>query len=758
MGVTMPISKQCLESYGLLPEEYQRIQQHLGREPNPTELAIFGVMWSEHCAYKNSRLLLRQFPTQKADPHAPNRVLVKAGEENAGIVDIDGNWAICFKIESHNHPSAVDPFEGAATGVGGILRDIFTMGARPILLTNSLRFGELDSLTTRRLLRGVVSGISHYGNCVGIPTVGGDTYFDACYEGNLLVNALCLGILKREQIKTGAARGIGNPVYYIGAATGRDGLGGARFASRELDEETAANRPAVQKGDPFMGKLLIEACLELMAVKGLVVGIQDMGAAGLTCSTCETAARAQTGIDIELDCVPQRETRMTPEEILLSESQERMLLIVQKGRESELEAICEKWDLLAVAIGQVTAGNTLQVRHKGQSIAQLPVDLLVDEAPVYKREAQAPAYLEQTRSWDLSALPELSAVEIEAVLPQLLANPTLAHKRWIWQQYDHDVMANTVVGPGSDAAVIRLRLGSDRETFLAIANDGNGCYTYLDPYRGGQIAIAECLRNLACSGARPLAMTNSLNFGNPYKPESFYQLQEAVRGLADACRFFDLPVVGGNVSLYNEHPNGAIDPTPIVAVVGLIEERHRITTQTVKQEGATLILIGGWPCELGGSRYLNVRHRLKKGRAPAVDLAVEQRQNAFLLDRIGQGHIEAAHDVSEGGLLIALVEMLFYDQRTYGATLSINKPHGIRSDALFYGESQGRILIAVRPAVAETLCTAAKQQGIRAQCLGTCTDKPELRIIMQGRRLHWDLVTLRTLWEQTLVNAMKREA
>jgi phosphoribosylformylglycinamidine synthase subunit PurL len=604
------VTPELVARHNLLPEEYEKIRQILGREATLTELGVFSVMWSEHCSYKNSRKLLRGFPTAKADAAAPGQVLVKAGEENAGVVDIGDGWAICFKIESHNHPSAVEPFEGAATGVGGIVRDIFTMGARPVLLTNSLRFGELSSPAARRLFRGVVSGISHYGNCLGIPNVGGDIYFDACYEGNPLVNALCLGVLKHDQIKRGAARGTGNPVYYVGAATGRDGLGGASFASRELSAASGADRPAVQKGDPFMEKLLLEACLEMMAVPGLVVGIQDMGAAGLTCSTCETAARGGSGIHIELDRVPQRETGMNSYEILLSESQERMLVIVHKGREGELEQIFRKWDLHAARIGEVTEGGEMLVTHHGVPVARIPAKALADDAPLYDREASEPAGLAETQAWTPAGakLKDLDANGIRESLYQLLGHPTIAEKRWVWRQYDHLVQAGTAVLPGADAAVVRVRLGSGRERLLAISNDGNNRFCRLNPRRGGQIAIAECLRNLLCTGARPLGMTNNLNFGNPYKPESFYYLRECVQGLAEACRAFDVPVVGGNVSLYNESPAGAIDPTPTVAIAGVVDRLEE------------LCLGGRLRPRIGRFLFPRRAPRLEDGRRPGAEL------------------------------------------------------------------------------------------------------------------------------------------
>ena len=609
--LNVEITPELVAQHGLLPEEYETILKILGRVPNLTELGIFSVMWSEHCAYKNTRKLLRLFPTEKKDKDAIGQVLVKAGEENAGVIDVGEGWGVAFKIESHNHPSAIEPFEGAATGVGGIVRDIFTMGARPVLLTNSLRFGSLESAQVKRLFRGVVSGISHYGNCLGIPNMGGDVYFDDCYEGNPLVNALCAGILKHEEIQRGAATGVGNPVYYVGPGTGRDGLGGASFASRELTEESAADRPAVQKGDPFMEKLLLEACLEMMAIPGLVVGIQDMGAAGLTCSTCETASRGNSGIEIDLDLVPQRETGMNSYEIMLSESQERMLVIVQKGREREIEEVFEKWDLHAAHVGEVKDGDRMVVKHKGVVVADLPAKSLTDEAPIYDQPASEPAHVAVARDWRVDSIPELSPDSVESSLLKLLAHPTIASKRWVWQQYDHMVMSGCTVEPGSDAGVVHLSIaGIDKR--LAISNDCNNRFCYLDPYKGAQIAFAECMRNLACSGAKALAVTDNLNFANPNKPEAYFMLKECVKGLADACTFFDVPVVGGNVSLYNEHGEGAIDPTPVISMVGLIEKAERVTRSFVEQSGQSIILLGGLPNELG--EVISFRLSMEKKR------------------------------------------------------------------------------------------------------------------------------------------------
>jgi phosphoribosylformylglycinamidine synthase subunit PurL len=755
--LNQPITPELVKKHGLLPDEYDKVRDHLGRDPTLTELGIFSVMWSEHCSYKNTRPLLQGFPTEKRGAtQAFGRVLVKAGEENAGIIDVGDGWAIAFKIESHNHPSAIEPFEGAATGVGGIIRDIFTMGARPVLLTNSLRFGELDSPVTKRLLRGVVAGIAHYGNCVGVPTVGGDVYFDRSYEGNPLVNALCLGTLRHDQIRRGKATGLGNPVYYVGAATGRDGLGGAAFASKELSAESASERPAVQKGDPFMEKLLIEACLEMMAVPGLVVGIQDMGAAGLTCSTCETASRGGAGIEIELDRVPQRESGMNSYEVMLSESQERMLVIVEAGREREIEAVFEKWDLHAANVGTVTDTGRMVVRQHGILVADIPASSLTDGAPVYQREARRPAYLEETSRWtpEGAGLPDLDCAGALAALPALLSHPTIASKRWIYRQYDHMVQHGTVVLPGSDAAVVRLRLG-EGEKFIAISNDCNGRYCYLNPHRGAMIAMVECLRNLVCAGATPLAMTDNLNFGNPYKPENFYQLKECVRGLAEACQFFDVPVVGGNVSLYNESPDGAIDPTPTVSVVGFIEKEEHITRQFVRSAGVRLVLLGGAPTELGGSQFLGLVHGKKSGDAPSVDFAAEKRLQDFLLAQIRLGRVAAAHDLSEGGLLVALGEMLFGPDRV-GAAADLSGLPAPRLDALLFGESQGRVLVAVAPADEPAILAAANAAGVPADGIGSSTADAKLSVRTQRGTLAWPVSELRHGWESSIETAMKR--
>src|SRR6202048_1162305 len=623
-NVDPTVTPELVAEHGLTPEEFERIKKILGREPNFTELGIFSVMWSEHCSYKNSRRELKKFPTT-----GPN-ILVKAGEENAGVVDIGDGWAIAFKMESHNHPSAIEPFQGAATGVGGIIRDIFTMGRAPEFCPNLLRFaptpGDSPNVAAnRRLFTGVVSGIAHYGNCIGIPTIGGEVYFDESFEGNPLVNVFCLGVLRHDQLARGVARGAGNPVFYVGAETGRDGLAGAAFASRELTEESKEDRPAVQVGDPFKEKLLLEACLELLA-RGAVAGIQDMGAAGLTCSTCETASRGGSGIEIDLAKVPKREPGMTPYEILLSESQERMLIIAKRGKEKLVREVFDKWDVPWAEIGRVTDDGMMRVRNNGSVAAEIPAKPLAEDAPLYSREARKPTtdYTDQTDV--LKRISELSVTSVVPSLRELLRDPTIASKNWVYRQYDHTVRTGTMVKPGSDAAVFFVRYANK---ILAATSDCNSLYCALDPRKGGKIAVAEAARNLTCAGARPLAVTDNLNFGNPYKPENFWQLREAIEGIAEACRAFDTPVTGGNVSLYNESPAGVVDPTPTVGMVGLIDDERHVTTQWFKKAGDSIILVGEIGDELSGSRFLKVCHNRKEGAAPHVDLAQEIKiQNA----------------------------------------------------------------------------------------------------------------------------------
>jgi phosphoribosylformylglycinamidine synthase II len=764
-----PITPELVKQHGLTPEEFERIKSILGREPNYTELGIFSVMWSEHCSYKNTRPLLKGFPTKS------EKILVGAGEENAGIIDIGEGLAIAFKIESHNHPSAVEPFQGAATGVGGIIRDIFTMGARPIASVNSLRFGDLNSPEVRRLFSGVVSGIAHYGNCFGIPTVAGEVYFDPSYEGNPLVNAFCLGVLRHEQIARGAAKGIGNPVFYVGPATGRDGLAGAAFASQDLTEESAEQqRGAVQVGDPFMEKLVMEACLELLAT-GAVAGIQDMGAAGLTCSTCETAARAGTGIEIDLAKVPQRAPNMTPYEIMLSESQERMLIIVKRGRESEVQKIFDKWDLPWAEVGFVTDTGQMVVKNNGQLVVNIPAKKLADEAPIYQRESREPAYLKAVREFTLAGIPDTK--EAAANLKTLLEWPTIASKNWVFRQYDYLVRDNTLVCPGSDAAVLRIKEDSIpvlpggkapppfTEKYIAISVDCNAVYVYLDPYEGGKIAVAECARNLACTGAVPLGATDNLNFGNPHNPEIFYQLRKSVEGLAEGCRAFNAPVTGGNVSLYNQNPNGPIDPTPTVALVGLIDKVEHITTQWFKDDGDVIILLGEIIDQndplggLGGSAYLQKIHVKKTGLPPRIDLAKEKNLHDTLRTLIREGLIASAHDCSEGGLAVALAESCFSNHIARGtdtfrgATVDLTPFSGSRIDALLFGETQGRIVMSVDFHDAKTVIARAEAAGIKAVQIGA-VGGANLTIKTAAGSIDAPVAELHDLWWNSIARKM----
>jgi len=738
-----PLTPEIIAKHGITPDEYERIREILGRDPNFTELGVFSVMWSEHCSYKNSKLELKKFPTTGA------RVLVKAGEENAGVIDIGDGWAVAFKMESHNHPSAVEPFQGAATGVGGIIRDIFTMGARPVFSMNSLRFGDIrgesaEARTNRRLFAGVVSGISHYGNCIGIPTIGGEVYFDDSYAGNPLVNVFCLGVLRHEQIARGAAEGIGNPVFYVGAETGRDGLAGAAFASRELTEESKEDRPAVQVGDPFREKLLLEACLELLA-SGCVAGIQDMGAAGLTCSTCETASRGGTGVEIDVNLVPKRETGMTPYEILLSESQERMLVIVKKGQEDQVRAIFEKWDLPYAEVGVVNDDGMMRVCEGGSVAVEIPARKLADDAPLYSRTAAekiAPVPL------DLSTVPEADATKS---LLTLLAHPSIASKRWVWRQYDHMVRLGATVLPGSDAAVFIVR---EANKILAASTDCNAIYCRQDPREGAKIAVAEAARNIACTGAIPLAVTDNLNFGNPHKPENFLQLREAVEGLAEACRVFNTPVTGGNVSLYNESPAGAIDPTPTVGMVGLVEDASHITTQFFKEAGDAIILVGAPGDELGTSHYLLAVHGRKAGAPPKLDYDKELAVQDAVRSLIRDGLVRSAHDCSEGGLAVALAESCMSGPEPRGARVTLTSS-ATRSDVVLFNESQSRIVISVESGKAADILAHLEKRGVTASRIGTVTATENLEIATAGKAFTWPLSELLETWSAAIPSLME---
>jgi phosphoribosylformylglycinamidine synthase subunit PurL len=666
------------QEMGLSDSEFASAEKILGRTPNYTETGLFSVMWSEHCSYKNSKPVLKKFPV------TGERVLQGPGE-GAGIVDIGDGQAVVFKIESHNHPSAIEPYQGAATGVGGIIRDVFSMGARPIALLNSLRFGELESPRVKYLFEQVVAGIAGYGNCIGIPTVGGEVQFDAAYEGNPLVNAMCVGLINHEDIKKGQAHGVGNTVMYVGAKTGRDGIHGATFASEELNESSEEKRPAVQVGDPFMEKLLLEACLELVKNDALV-GIQDMGAAGLTSSSAEMASKAGSGIEMNLDLVPQRETGMTAYEMMLSESQERMLIVVEKGREQEIIDLFSKYELEAVAIGKVTDDKMLRLLHKGEVVADVPADALAEEAPVYYKSSSEPAYFREFQAMD-NEIPEVE--NYETTLMELLQQPTIASKEWVYDQYDHMVRTSTVVSPGSDAAVVRIR---GTEKGLAMTTDCNSRYIYLDPETGGKIAVAEAARNIVCSGGEPLAITDCLNFGNPEKPEIFWQFEKAVDGMSDACRTLGTPVIGGNVSLYNETNGTAVYPTPVVGMVGLVENLKHVTTQHFKKAGDLIYLLGDTKDEFGGSELQKLLYGRIFGKAPELDLEVEASYQAQILTAIKNGLVASAHDVAEGGVAVALAESVI-GSKGLGAEINLE---GNAVSALF-SESQSRFILSVKP-------------------------------------------------------------
>ena len=701
--------------HGLTEQEYGWILDRLGRTPTFVELGIYSVMWSEHCSYKNSIVELKKLPREGG------RMLVGAGEENAGLIDIGDGLGVAFKIESHNHPSAVEPYQGAATGVGGIQRDIFTMGARPICSLNSLRFGSLEQPRVRYLLDGVVRGIGDYGNSFGVPTVAGEVYFDPSYEGNPLVNAMSVGIVKVGETVSAIATGNGNPVFIVGSATGRDGIHGATFASEEISEASEARRPSVQVGDPFTEKLLLEASLEVIR-SGVVVGMQDMGAAGITCSTCEMSAKGASGMALNLEQVPMRETGMTPYEVMLSESQERMLVVCKKGKETELRAIFDKWDLHAVQIGVVTDDGRVRVFWHGDLVADVPAEHLVlgGGAPVYIREARRPAYLDRVASFDITSIPDVQTNEATALVKRLIGAPNIASKRWIFEQYDTTVRTNTVVGPGpSDAAVVRIK-GTKRG--LAVKTDCNGRFVYLNPRRGGQIAVAEAARNVVCAGGEPLAITNCLNFGNPYKPEVYWVFKEALAGMGDACRALATPVTGGNVSFYNENPDSAVFPTPTIGMVGLVEDIDRDTTTVPFRKAGDIVYLlspRAWQHrnDIGGSEYLAWIHQRTDGDAPHLDLEEEKTVQHAMLGFIRAGLVESAHDVSDGGLAICLAECVLHADHL-GADIDLGGEAGIRTDALLFGEAQSRIVLSGRPETETALFQKAAAAGVQLTRIG----------------------------------------
>ncbi|MFO7981536.1 MAG: phosphoribosylformylglycinamidine synthase subunit PurL [Candidatus Aminicenantes bacterium] len=695
------IDKETLKEHGITQSEYKRIIDLIKREPNLTELGIFSLMWSEHCSYKSSKIHLKKFPTS-------GKNVIQGPGENAGIIDIGNGLAAVFKIESHNHPSFIEPYQGAATGVGGILRDIFTMGARPIATLDSLRFGPLSVPKNKSVMEGVVSGIAGYGNSIGVPTVGGETYFDECYSLNPLVNVFCLGIVKKDKIFYARAEGKGNPVLYVGSKTGRDGIHGATMASAEFGEDLEEKRPNVQVGDPFKEKLLLEACLEVME-KDLVLGIQDMGAAGLTCSTTEMAANSGSGIEINLDLIPQREKGMTPYEIMLSESQERMLLVAKKDKVKQVQAVFAKWDLDAVIIGQVTDTQHLKVESKGQTVVNLPVSAIVNLCPVYKREAKS--YSPSKFKMDPEEIPLPN--DYESVFLQIIKSPDLADKEWVFRQYDHMVQINTAVLPGADASVLRIK---NTHKALAVSLDGNSLYTYINPRSGGKIAVAEACRNLACVGAKPVGVTNCLNFGNPEKPEIMWQFKEAVEGIAQACQFFNIPVTGGNVSFYNDTEGTSIYPTPVLGVVGIIEDLDYITRPEFRGPGDTIILLGKNKEEIGASEYLKQIHSQKSGAPPTIDLDKEKRVQAFCLEAIFKGMLKSAHDISQGGLAQCLAECCVLGNNPMGCQIDLNDK--IRTDALLFGETQSRILISLEGKDLDAFKDLAKKRRVPFSVIG----------------------------------------
>ncbi|AUJ87336.1 phosphoribosylformylglycinamidine synthase subunit PurL [Enterococcus sp. CR-Ec1] len=722
------------EQWGLTQEEYRMISEDiLGRLPNYTETGLFSVMWSEHCSYKNSKPVLRKFPTDGP------QVLQGPGE-GAGIVDIGDDLAVVFKAESHNHPSAVEPYEGAATGVGGIIRDIFSMGARPIAVLDSLRFGELDNPRTKYLLEEVVAGISGYGNCIGIPTVGGEVAFDPCYEGNPLVNAMCVGIIAHKDIQKGQAKGVGNTIMYVGAKTGRDGIHGATFASEEFVEGEEQQRSAVQVGDPFMEKLLLEACLELIVDHSdILVGIQDMGAAGLVSSSAEMASKSGSGLRLTLDDVPQRETNMTPYEMMLSESQERMLICVKKGHEAEVEALFKKYDLEAVVIGEVTDDGNYRLFHHGQKVANLPVDALAEDAPTYYKEMAEPARIKVFKE-----TPDFVPVihSATSVFADLLQQPTIASKRSIFETYDSQVRTNTVVGPGSDAAVLRIK-GTNKA--LAMTTDCNARYLYLDPEVGGQIAVAEAARNIVASGGRPLAITDCLNFGSPDKPEGFWELSTAADGISEACRVLETPVISGNVSLYNETDGQSVYPTPVIGMVGLIEELAHITTQHFQAAGDVIYVLGETHADFNGSELQKLQTGKIAGRLMSFDLETEKTNQHLVTAAIQAGLVQSAHDCAEGGLAIALAESAF--DKGFGLNVTVSLPA-----AQLFSETQSRFVLSVAPdkqAAFEALVGAA------AIAIGEVTADGQIRMQAQDDTIEMPLTEAKLKWEEAIPCLMK---
>lgn len=723
------ITPEIIAEHGLTPEEYESIKQILGREPNITELGIFSVMWSEHCSYKNSKPLLRTFPTSGSH-------ILQGPGENAGIVDFDERLAIVFKMESHNHPSALEPYQGAATGVGGILRDIFTMGARPVALLDPLRFGDVSSARTRHLLTGVVEGIADYGNAVGVPTVGGECYFSPAYEGNPLVNVMCVGVIEKEKITRAVGSGAGNLVVYYGNATGRDGIHGATFASTELTEESSEKRSAVQVGDPFVEKKILEATLELIQ-SNAVVALQDMGAAGLTCSTAEMAGRGGMGIRIELERVPQRAEAMSAYEMMLSESQERMLAICEPGKLDMVRSILGKWDLETHILGELDSSGMMRIMQNGELVAEIPADKISENSPIYDREARRPAYMDEIPVACTNDL--VMDDDLRAELVNFLSSPNICSKRWIYEQYDHMVQTQTVVAPGGDAAVLRIH-GSRHS--VALSADGNGHYCYLNPYEGGKLAVAEAARNVACVGAQPLAITNCLNFGNPMKPEIFYQLSEAVRGIGDACRALGTPVTGGNVSLYNENPGGAIWPTPIIGMVGKLPGEVAPVKTGFPAAGLDILLVGPLAEHLGGSEYARWRTGREYGPCPTCDLDLERRIIGIMTSAARDGLLASAHDCGVGGLAVTLCESVLsgHPSISLEVDLSFLQPGRDAMWVELFGETSGRVLLSASRENSAKLLDLCENRNVPVRRIGRTIApeeaKPEAGVWGQARQTH----------------------
>ncbi|MBU1062212.1 MAG: phosphoribosylformylglycinamidine synthase subunit PurL [Candidatus Omnitrophica bacterium] len=737
---TIPVDTRLAQEMGLTEQEFDSIKKLLGRTPNVTELGVFSAMWSEHCSYKNSRKLFRMFPTKG------KQVLVGAGEENSGIVDIGDGLGVAFKIESHNHPSAVEPFEASATGIGGCVRDIFTIGAQPVAVLGGLRFGNLDNKRVKYLFKEVFRGLAHYANVAEISAVGGDTYFDESYEGNPLVNAFVIGVVRHKDIVKGVASGVGNPVYYIGGDTGRDGVGGASFASKEITEEASSTKNAVAIGDAELGKRLRKACLELIEKK-LVVGMQDMGAAGLTCSSCETATRSGTGIEIDVALVPQREKGMSAYEILLSESQERMLAILKRGNEEEALAILRKWDINAAKIGKVTDDGVMHVKENGVTVCEVPAEALTKKAPLYDREIKEPSYLKEAQNLSLESLREPD--DYNKALLQLLDCPTIASKESAYRQFTFVAKDEVLVGAGSDAAVVKIK-GTKKA--LAISVDCNGRFCYLDPYNGAMMAVAEAARNVVCAGGRPLAITDGLNFGNPMKPENYWQFHKCIEGLSDACKALGTPVISGNVSFYNENPKGAVDPTPMVGMVGLIEDAERRVTQDFKNENDTIVLLGDNEPGLAGSEYLYQVHKLKKGN-PKIDMKIEKKVQEACLEMIQSGIINSAHDSSEGGLAVCLAESCVTNaSHMIGATIELGdlKKADIRLDDVLFGEAPSRIVVSLKSDNLGKLEEIAKKHSIPYYKLGKVGGKEFIVRQNKAEIINLPVAKLSDVWRNAI--------